>query len=116
ALIQLATYLRAQNRAPEAADVLAKGREAHEATLLKDPARTSWPGLMRYHQAVALREAGKLPEARALFDTVIKSSPNRPEANEAALRLGQCLKDEGHQRLETAAKLRGSGRKEDLAK
>lgn len=116
ALIQLATYLRAQNRAAEAADVLAKGRSVHEAALAKDPQRAYWPGLMRYHQAVALREAGKLPEARGLFDAVIKASPNRPEANEAALRLGQCLKDEGQRRLEEAAKLRGSARKEDRAK
>jgi cellulose synthase operon protein C len=116
ALIQLATYLRAQNKAAEAADILAKGRAAHDAVLVKDPQRSYWPGLMAYHQAVALREAGKLPEARALFDTVIKGSANRPEANESALRLGQCLKDEGQQRLDTAAKLRGSAKKEDQAK
>jgi cellulose synthase operon protein C len=116
ALIQLATYLRATNRAPEAADVLAKGRAIHEGNLSKDPERASWVGLLRYHQGVALREAGKLPEARALFDMVVKTSPNRPEANESALRLGQCLKDEGQQRLESAAKLRGSGKKEDQAK
>ncbi len=116
ALIQLATYLRAQNRATEAVDVLARAREAHEANLSKDPARAYWIGLMRYHQGVALREAGKLPEARALFDTVIKTAGNRPEANEAALRIGQCLKDEGRQRLDAAAKLRAVGRKEDLAK
>jgi TolA-binding protein len=116
ALIQLATYLRAQNKAAEAADILAKARDAHEALLAKDPARAYWTGLLRYHQAVALREAGKLPEARGLFDSVIKTSPNRPEANEAALRFGQCLKDEGHQRLDTAVKLRGSGKKEDQGK
>jgi TolA-binding protein len=116
ALIQLATYLRGQNRAAEAADVLAKARPIYEGALAKDPQRAYWPGLMRYHQAVALREAGKLPEARALFDSVIKGSPKRPEANEAALRLGQCLKDEGRQRLESAAKLRGSAKKEDHAK
>ncbi len=116
ALIQLATYLRATNKAAEAADVLAKGREQHEGNLSKDPERASWVALLRYHQGVALREAGKLPEARALFDTVAKTAGNRPEANEAALRLGQCLKDEGQQRLEAAAKLRGSGKKEDQAK
>jgi TolA-binding protein len=116
ALIQLATYLRAQNRAAEAADVLAKARDTYEAALAKDPTRAHWAGLLRYHQGVALREAGKLPEARGLFDSVIKTAPNRPEANEAALRFGQCLKDEGQQRLDTATKLRGGGKKEDRPK
>jgi TolA-binding protein len=113
ALIQLATYLRAMNRAAEAADILAKGRELHEPNLGKDPERSNWIPLMRYHHGVALREAGKLADARGVFDSVMKMAPARSEANEAALRLGQCLKDEGQQKLEVAAKLRSGGRKED---
>src|SRR5262249_5555835 len=37
ALVQLATLLRGQNKAAEAATVLAQGRQQHEANLLKDP-------------------------------------------------------------------------------
>jgi TolA-binding protein len=116
AMIQLATLLRGQNKAAEAADVMAKAREQHEGNLAKDPERASWVGLMRYHQGVALREAGKLPEARGHFDSVTKTAGDRPEASEAALRLGQCLKDEGQQRLEAAVKLRASPKKEEQAK
>ncbi len=116
ALVQMATFLRAQNRPAEAADLLAKGIPQHEANLNKDPERSFWVGLMRYHQGVALREAGKLPEARALFEGVLKSSAGRPEANDAALRLGQCMLDEGRARIEAAHKLGGSARKEDQAK
>lgn len=116
AVLQLATLLRSQNKAAEAADALAKAREQHEGNLTKDPERAGWVALLRYHHGVALREAGKLPEARAQFDTVIKSAGNRPEAAEAALRFGQCLRDEGQARLDTAIKLRSGGKKEEQAK
>src|SRR5207247_761572 len=92
ALIQLATLLRGQNQPAQAADVLAKGREQHEPALSKDPERGGWVSLLRYHHGVALREAGKLPEARGAFELVIKQAGRPPEAAEAALRLGQCLK------------------------
>src|SRR5207248_5156904 len=38
-------------------------------------------------------------------DNVVKQFAARPEAAEAALRLGQCLKDEGLQKAEAARKL-----------
>jgi cellulose synthase operon protein C len=104
ALVQLATLLRAQNKAAEAADILDKGRQAHEANLQKDPARANWVALLQYHQGVALKEAGKRPEARALLDQVVKQAAGRPEAIEAALRWGQCLKEEGLQKVESAGK------------
>jgi len=104
-LMELATLLRSQNRAAEAADMLAKSRPELEPELAKDPKRSNWVGLLRYHQGLALREAGKLPEARSLFDMVIKQSANTPEAMEAALRFAQCLKEEGEKKLEAARKI-----------
>jgi TolA-binding protein len=111
AVLQLATMLRAQNKSAEAADIVGKGREYHEPKLQSHPERASWIALLRYHHGVALREAGKLPEARAVFDLVVKQAVGRPEASEAALRLGQTLKEEGEQRLEAGRKVFVSAKK-----
>jgi cellulose synthase operon protein C len=104
ALLHLATLLRGQNKAAEAADVLSKCRQAHEANLTKDPARSGWVPLLLYHEGVALREAGKRPEARAVLELVVKQSPDRPEAAEAALRSGQCMKDDAELKIADAQK------------
>lgn len=117
AVLQLATYLRAQNKAAEAVDVFAKNRDFLEGMLAKEQEKgQAMIALLRYHHGVALREAGKLPEARAMFEMVVKMGVQRVEATEAALRIGQCLKDEGFQRLETARKVRPSAKKpEEIA-
>jgi TolA-binding protein len=104
ALLHLATLLRGQNKAAEAVSTLDQCRKAHEANLLKDPSRAGWAPLLQYHHAVALREAGKRAEARALFDQIMQQSPDRPEAAEAALRSGQCLKDDARQKLQEGVK------------
>jgi TolA-binding protein len=104
ALLELATLLRGQNKAAEAADVLDKARQQHEASMQKDPARAGWVALLQYHQGVALREAGKRAEARAVLDHVVKEAAGRPEAFEAALRWGQSLKEEGEQKVDAARK------------
>ena len=112
--LRLATLLRRQNKAAEAVKVLADCRQAHEASLLKDPARAGWVPLLQYHQGLALKESGKLAEARQILEGVVRSYPNAPEAVEAALRNGQCLKDEGVQKVELARKqLAQPGRKPD---
>jgi TolA-binding protein len=115
AVLHLATLLRSQNKAQEAADLLGQCRQAHEAALLKDPARAGWAALLQYHHGVALKEAGKRAEARAVFDLVLKSAPDRPEAAEAALRWGQSLKDDGQTKLAEAHKklAQGNLKKED---
>lgn len=105
AIISLATMLRAQNKAAEAADLLQKSREQTEGALAKDPARANWVPMLRFHQAAALREAGKLPEARGLFDAVYKQTPKSSEGIEAALRIGQTLKEEGLLRIDAGKKL-----------
>jgi TolA-binding protein len=104
ALLELATLLRSQSKAAEAADVLDKGRKEYEPALQKDPARAYLVALLEYHQGVALREAGKRSEARTVLDLAMKQAAGRPEAFEAALRWGQCLKEEGQQKLDAGRK------------
>jgi cellulose synthase operon protein C len=119
AVLQLATYLRSLNRAAEAVDVLAKTRDFLEGMLAKDQAQgPTLTALLRYHHGVALREVGKLPEARAMFEMAVKVGGQRPEAIEAALRIGQCLKDEGQLKLDLARKMRAGGMKkpDEIAK
>jgi TolA-binding protein len=111
AIVQLATLLRGQNNPVEAANVLAKARKDHENDLLKDPQRAQWAAILQYHHGVALREAGKLPEARAVFEQTIRQAPGRPEALEASFRWAQCVKDEGAQKLQLAAKLHAAAKK-----
>jgi TolA-binding protein len=109
ALLHLATLLRGQNKANEAADVLNGCRQQHEANLQKDPARASWVPLLQYHHGIALREAGKRADARAIFEQVIRNSPNHPEAVEAALRFGQSLKDDAAQKVADGKKRLAAG-------
>ncbi len=103
-VLQLATLLREVNKAEEAAAVIAACRQQHEPNLPKDAERAHWVWLLQYHQGVALREAHKYPEARALFDSVAKGAGTRPEASDAALRFGQCLQQEGLLKIEAARK------------
>src|SRR5262249_37874038 len=67
ALLQMATLLRGQNKAADAATLLAQCRELHEQALLRDSARPGWAAQLQYHHGVALKEAGKLGEAREVF-------------------------------------------------
>ncbi len=99
ACLHLATLLRGQNKAAEAAQALEQCRKDHEANLQKDPARAAWVHLLQYHHGVCLREAGKRPEARAVLALVVQQSPDRPEAAEAALRSGQSLKEDGELKI-----------------
>jgi TolA-binding protein len=105
AAINLATFLRAQNKPVEAADLLHKVRDVWEGKLNESPANLSLVLLLRFHQGVALREAGKLGEARGFFDSVQRQAPKSPEGIEASLRFGQSLKDEGLILLDGGKKL-----------
>ena len=70
--------MRAQNQAAQAAALLATARQTYEPELAKDPARAGWVPLLQYHHGLALRESGKLSEARAAFAFVDKSSDDKP--------------------------------------
>jgi tetratricopeptide (TPR) repeat protein len=103
AVLQLATLLRGQeNKTDEVIRLLTRCRQEHELALAKDSARAGWVPLLQYHHAVVLREAGRQPEARALFERILKEHPDRPVTAEAALRLGQCLYEEGWPKVEAA--------------
>jgi tetratricopeptide (TPR) repeat protein len=65
--------------------------------------------MLQYHQGVALKESGKLPEARKLFDDVVKNHAKTPEAVEAGLRYGQALKDEAAKQIAAAKQLLSQG-------
>lgn len=102
ALLKQATLLREQKKPADAANVLNQCRQQHEQNLLRDPERMAWVPLLQYHHGLALQEAGKLAEARAVLDGVINKFAGRPEAAEGALRWGQCLKEEGMQKISAA--------------
>lgn len=102
ALLRLSSLLRSQNKPADAANVLAACRQTHEAAMLNDPARAAWAPLVQYHQGLALREAGKLPEAQGVFDNLVKQFAGKPEAPEAAWRAGQCRKEQAEAKVQAA--------------
>jgi TolA-binding protein len=94
AALELARLMRGQNQALEAANVLRDCRQQHEAMLLKDLKRVAWAAQLALQHGICLKEAGKPGEARDVLGTLLKQFPNRPEADEATLRIGQCQLDE----------------------
>jgi TolA-binding protein len=109
ALIRLAMLYRAQNKPMDAVNLLSQCRQQHEANLLKDPSRAGWAALLAYHQGASLQEAGKLAEARPIYEGLIKQFPGIPESAEAAMRRGQCMKEMGRQKLDSAVKRLSAG-------
>jgi tetratricopeptide (TPR) repeat protein len=97
--VTLATLLREQNQAPQAAEALQKAREKFEGQLAGDPARVEWVALLRYHHGVALFESGKPADARAAFDQAVQAANNRPIAAEAALKALQCQTEETKKKI-----------------
>lgn len=108
ACLHLATLLRADNKPADAAAALDQCRKEHEAKLAADPTRAPWAHLLRYHHGVALREAGKRPEARTVLEQVVQQAADRPEGAESALRAGQCLKEEAQMKVAEGQKKLGT--------
>ena len=104
AIVHMTSLLRELRRAPEAVNILNQARQQHEGNLSRDPERASWIAVLQYHHALALKEAGKLPEARTIFEAVARQFAGKSEAMESALRASQCLREEGLAKLETARK------------
>src|SRR5262249_16159527 len=104
ALARLGSLLRSHSKAADAAKLLGQGRQQHEANLLKDPARVEIVPMLRYQHGLALKESGKLPEARAIFESIAKDFGTRPEAVEAAWRSGQCRREESLAKIDAAQK------------
>ncbi|QOV91656.1 tetratricopeptide repeat protein [Humisphaera borealis] len=109
ALLRLATLMRSQGQAKEAADLLAKVRAEHEANLAKDPARASWASMLAYEQALATKQAiavtpTALADARKLFDEIVAKYAGKPEAINAIWRSAQCRREEIAKIVETATR------------
>lgn len=94
ALVRLATLMRTQNRFADAVNVMAQGRGQHEGALQNDPERNAWVPLLQYEHALAVKESGKLAEARQMFEATAKQFAGRPEAANALWRAGQCRREE----------------------
>ena len=72
ALLRQAQLYRAIGQPQPAAQILADCRAKHEAALLKDPARSAWVPLLRYHHAAALKEVKQMAEAAQILESVVK--------------------------------------------
>jgi TolA-binding protein len=92
--VRLSALTRAQNRAADAAKLMADARQMYEGNLQKDPARAAWVPVLQYEHALAIKESGKIPEARAIFEGIVKQFANTPEAANAQWRVGQCQREE----------------------
>ncbi len=94
AVVRLSSLMRSQNRAAEAEKVMQECRSQHEDKVKQDPARADWVPLLQYEHALALKESGKLPEARGLFEQIAKQFAGRSEAANAQWRAAQCRREE----------------------
>lgn len=94
ALIRLASLMRTQNRVADAVQVMAQCRAQYEGALQNDPDRSSWIPLLQYEQALAVKESGKLADARQMFASLAQQFAGRPEAANALWRVGQCRREE----------------------
>src|SRR4029079_3226616 len=83
AIVKYGILLRNQKKPADAATMLGNFRTQHEAELLKDPVRREWVAAVQYQHGVALKEAAKLPEARAILEEVGRQWAGRNEAVEA---------------------------------
>jgi tetratricopeptide (TPR) repeat protein len=111
AYLEWSLLLRDQHKPQDAANVLAQCRQQYEGTLNGDKERAAWVPVLQYHHGMALKEAGKLAEARALFEQITRQFATRPEAAEAALRWGQCQNEEGLAKIDAARKAQAAATK-----
>ena len=103
ALLRLATLQRSQGKSAEAVKLLELCRAQHEANLIKDPMRVGLAVALRYHHGLAIKETNKLPEARAVFESIVKDFANRSEVPDAVWCIGQCRREEAMAKLDACA-------------
>lgn len=108
AALHLAALLREENKAVEAAKVLADARKQYEPALAADKERADWVPLLKYHQAVAQMETGYAADARKLFDEVAQAAKDKPVGAEATLRAGQCRLIEGRKQINDGLQARAA--------
>jgi len=104
ALISLATLLREEKQGPAAADMLKQARDRFEAALNRDPKRSEWVSLLRYHHGMALFESGKIAEARTAFEQAAQAGGVKPIGVEASLKGLQCSVDDTKKKIEAIEK------------
>ncbi|HQL71908.1 MAG TPA: tetratricopeptide repeat protein [Phycisphaerae bacterium] len=114
ALVRLSVLMRAQNKAAEAAQLMQECRSQHEAACAKDPVWAGWVHAMQYEHALALKDGGKLAEARALLEPLTKVAG--PTAVNATWRLGQVRREELLAQLQTAREQLAKAGNPDQAK
>ena len=107
AALRLARLLRVTNRAGEAADYLRVLREQQEGALLADGDKGGWLPRIMGEQAVALKESGKLAEARAMLGALVGQYGSTPDGAAAAWRLTQIRREELLARLAVARRAVG---------
>jgi TolA-binding protein len=102
ALVRLSVLLRSQNQPDQAADVMKRCRETCDGPLAADPARADWLPMLKYEQASALQDLHKLPEARTIFEEIVKHYPANPEGVNACWRVAQCRRQEAAEKVAEA--------------
>ncbi len=101
AMIRFATLLKTQNRFPDAVNVMTECWKRYEA-LKADPAQSGLVSEIQYEYALALKEAGKIGEARVVFVTVHKDMLNSPDGARANWRSVQCMREQMQESLSSA--------------
>lgn len=95
--------LRAAGKAAEAVTLLDQARKQYEGALLNGGEQQQEQAvLLHFQHGLAVKDTGKDPEAKALMEEFLKRFPDRPEAPEAGLRVGQALLNEAKALLEAA--------------
>ena len=102
ALLQVATWLRAQGKPADAVAVFEQCRRQNEKALKADPVRTSWLPRLQFHHAIALAEAGRHREAQTILEHLLRDHPNGPESPEVLVHLVQCRWEEAWQQINQA--------------
>lgn len=94
ALIRMSTLMRTQNRQAEAVNLMVECRKRYEEALKKDPLRSDWIPQIQYEHGLALKDSGKIADARAIFEAIVKQFEKSPDAASAMWRAGQCRREE----------------------
>ncbi|HVS35816.1 MAG TPA: tetratricopeptide repeat protein [Gemmataceae bacterium] len=115
ATVNLAGWLRTQDgMAPEAVRMLTRCRRQFEKTAAADSAHAEWAAMLRYQDALALQDAGRYEEGRALLKEIMNDQA-RPESAEARLAWGEGMLAEGRNKIGAADALLQNNPPEDQA-
>lgn len=117
ALARLGALLRQRGRPSEAVTVLQQCRNRHEAALLAEAERRPLAFQLQYEHAQALKEWGKVPEARTMFESMIKQFAGLPGVASAVWKAAQCRREElvAQAKASRMVETRNGAKPEDLA-